>query len=86
MAAGGRRFRAGVFLCLTVPRVALVPRLPWAGLGRAVGAPTTQPDGVAAIVLAVDVEGMTVQFEDRADTNYIRFSDRKWMDYISVVE
>jgi hypothetical protein len=55
-------------------------------LGRAVGAPTTQPDGVAAIVLAVDVEGMTVQFEDRADTNYIRFSDRKWMDYISVVE
>ncbi|HPC61493.1 MAG TPA: hypothetical protein PKX23_12585 [Verrucomicrobiota bacterium] len=42
--------------------------------------------GVAAIVLAVDVEGMTVQFEDRADTNYIRFSDRKWMDYISVVE
>jgi hypothetical protein len=29
---------------------------------------------------------MTVQFDDRADTDYIRFSDRKWMDYIEVAE
>jgi hypothetical protein len=34
----------------------------------------------------VDAEGMTVQFEDRADTTYIRFTDRRWMDFISVAE
>jgi len=42
----GRPFRAGVFLCLTFPRAAVGPRLPWARLGRAVGAPTTQPGGM----------------------------------------
>jgi hypothetical protein len=39
---------------------------------------------VVAVVLEVDAEGMTVQFEDRADTTYIRFTDRRWMDFISV--
>lgn len=42
--------------------------------------------GVEAVVLAVDARGMTVQFEDRADTTYILFSDAKWMDFISVAE
>ncbi len=42
--------------------------------------------GVEAVVLAVDGDGMTVQFEDRADTTYIRFSDRRWTDYLSVVD
>jgi hypothetical protein len=42
--------------------------------------------GVAAIVLAVDTDGMLVQFEDRADTNYIRFSDRQWMDFMTLVD
>lgn len=41
--------------------------------------------GVKATVLAVDARGMTVQFEDRADTTYIAFSDGRWMDFISVV-
>jgi hypothetical protein len=41
--------------------------------------------GVEATVLAVDERGMTLQFDDRADTNYIRFSDRRWMDFISVL-
>lgn len=41
--------------------------------------------GVEALVLAVDAEGMTVQFDDRADTTHIRFSDRAWMDFIEVV-
>ena len=39
---------------------------------------------VFATVLAVDKKGMTVQFEDRADTNRIAFSDRTWMDHIEV--
>jgi hypothetical protein len=39
---------------------------------------------VVATVLAVDAKGMTVQFEDRADTNYIAFSKRGWMDFIEV--
>ena len=41
---------------------------------------------VGAVVLDVvgDWQGMTVQFDDRADTTYIQFSDRKWMDFISV--
>ena len=43
-------------------------------------------EGVEATVLAVDSRGMTVQFDDRADTTYILFSDPKWMDFISVVE
>ncbi len=28
---------------------------------------------------------MTLQFDDRADTSYIKFSDRAWMDFIEVV-
>ena len=43
-------------------------------------------DGVEATVMDVDERGMTVQFDDRADTNYIRFSDHKWMSFIAVVE
>jgi hypothetical protein len=42
--------------------------------------------GAGATVLDMDREGMTVQFDDRADTNYIRFSDRAWMDFVAVVE
>lgn len=43
--------------------------------------------GVEATVLeVVDGHGMLVQFDDRADTNYILFSDPKWIDFISVVE
>lgn len=41
---------------------------------------------VFAMVLAADSKGMTVLFEDRADTNYIALSDRGWMDFIEVVE
>lgn len=41
--------------------------------------------GVKGVVLALDGRGMTIQFEDRADTNYIAFSDRRWMEFISVV-
>jgi len=37
-------------------------------------------------VLAVDKKGMTVQFDDRADTNHISFSDRGWMDFIEVAD
>ena len=36
-------------------------------------------------MLAVDTQGMTVQFDDRADTTYIRFSDPRWMDFITLV-
>jgi hypothetical protein len=42
-------------------------------------------EGVEATVLAVDSRGMTVQFDDRADTTYILFSEPRWMDFISVV-
>jgi hypothetical protein len=42
---------------------------------------------VRATVLEVtEGHGMLVQFDDRADTNYILFSEPKWMDFISVVE
>jgi len=41
---------------------------------------------VFATVLAVDARGMTVQFDDRADTNYIAFSDRGWMDFIEMAK
>lgn len=37
---------------------------------------------VKALVLRTDSFGMTVQFEDRADTTEIRFDDRQWMDFI----
>lgn len=40
--------------------------------------------GVLATVLAVNAKGMTVQFDDRADTNHIAFSDRGWMEFIEV--
>jgi len=39
---------------------------------------------VEATVLAVDAQGMTVQFDDRADTTRIAFSDRAWMEFIEV--
>jgi len=29
---------------------------------------------------------MTVQFEDRADTTYIAFGERRWMDFIEVAD
>ena len=40
--------------------------------------------GVLATVLAVDAKGMTVQFDDRADTTHIVFSDKGWMEFIEV--
>jgi hypothetical protein len=43
-------------------------------------------EGVEATVLAVDGQGMTVQFEDRADTTRVLFSEPRWMDFVSVVE
>jgi hypothetical protein len=43
-------------------------------------------EGIEATVLAVDARGMTVQFDDRADTTCILFSESQWMDFISVVE
>jgi hypothetical protein len=42
--------------------------------------------GVQALVISVDHAGMVVQFEDRADTTRIRFCDREWMDFISIVQ
>jgi hypothetical protein len=43
--------------------------------------------GVQAMVLeVVDGHGMLVQFDDRADTAYILFSERRWMDFLTVVE
>ena len=42
--------------------------------------------GVEATVLTVDPQGMTVQFDDRADTTRILFSDRGWMKFIEVAE
>ena len=41
--------------------------------------------GVEATVLAVDSRGMTVQFDDRADTTYIPFSEPRWMEFIEIV-
>ena len=43
-------------------------------------------EDVEATVLAVDPMGMTVRFDDRADTTYILFSDPRWMEFISVVD
>ena len=42
--------------------------------------------GVLGTVLAVDAKGMTVQFDDRADTSRIAFSDKAWMDFIEVAD
>ena len=39
-----------------------------------------------ATVIEVDTKGMTVQFEDRADTSCIAFSDRGWMDFIELAD
>lgn len=39
--------------------------------------------GVRAVVLEVDNEGMTVQFEDRANPTLIMFSDKEWMNFIT---
>lgn len=41
--------------------------------------------GIHAAVISSDENGMTVQFEDRADTSYIAFNDRGWMDHIEIV-
>jgi hypothetical protein len=40
---------------------------------------------VFATVIEVNSKGMTVQFEDRADSSYIAFSDKGWMEHIEVV-
>ena len=40
--------------------------------------------GIFADVLSVDAKGMMVQFEDRADSSRITFSDRAWMDFIEI--
>ncbi len=42
--------------------------------------------GVFATVLEADQKRMTVQFEDRADTSHIAFSDRGWMDFIELAD
>ena len=42
--------------------------------------------GAVATVLAVAPKGMTVQFEDRADTSSIAFGDRRWMDFIETAD
>ena len=42
--------------------------------------------GKFAAVLKVDAKGMTVQFEDRADTTYIAFADGRWMDFIELAD
>lgn len=42
--------------------------------------------GVFGIVIEVDGKGMTVQFEDRAATSYIAFSDRAWMNFIDLAD
>jgi hypothetical protein len=42
--------------------------------------------GVRATVLEVDSRGMTVQFDDRADTNYVLFADPSWISFVSVVQ
>lgn len=39
---------------------------------------------VKAVVLNADERGMTVQFEDRADTTRISFNDQAWMKFIAV--
>jgi hypothetical protein len=41
--------------------------------------------GILASVISVDEQGMLVQFQDRADTTRISFSDKKWMDFLSIV-
>ena len=38
--------------------------------------------GVRAVILEVDSKSMKVQFDDRADTTTIYFSEKAWMDFI----
>ena len=38
----------------------------------------------SATVLETDAKSMIVQFDDRADTTKIAFSDPHWMDHITV--
>lgn len=42
--------------------------------------------GVKAVILEVNNNSMTVQFEDRADTTLILFSEKPWMDFITIAE
>jgi hypothetical protein len=37
---------------------------------------------IFAVVLEIHHQHMVVQFEDRADTTSINFSDRQWMDFL----
>jgi hypothetical protein len=37
---------------------------------------------IVAVVLEIHQNFMIVQFEDRADTTKISFSDRQWMDFL----
>lgn len=37
---------------------------------------------INAVVLEIHQDFMIVQFEDRADTTKISFSDRRWMDFL----
>ncbi len=39
----------------------------------------------ATVLEVVDGHGMLVQFEDRADTTYIPFSNSRWTDSLEVV-
>ena len=41
---------------------------------------------VRAIILEADNNKMVVQFEDRADTTTILFSEKSWMDFITMAE
>lgn len=41
---------------------------------------------VGASVLSVDTVGMVVQFDDRADTTRIKFTDKGWMQFLSVTQ
>lgn len=41
--------------------------------------------GVQATILNVDDTGMTVQFDDRAQSTRISFSDREWMESIKLI-
>jgi hypothetical protein len=38
----------------------------------------------SATVLETDAKSMIVQFDDRADTTKIAFSDHHWMDHITI--
>jgi hypothetical protein len=40
--------------------------------------------GVKAVILESDAKSMTVQFDDRAATTKIYFTDKEWMDFITV--